>query len=1591
MTDIWTPEDLSADELKQWFLDQGKAYGDGLIEGAPYLEDIRSGLGSVRAPRSGRAYQFDGVDDYVSHPSGYPLQGNNGHATIFTRVLVPAGTLAYTMFVASDAPGTIELRMRDNGKAEFYTLPDAFGKNASLASTMLINDGEWHDLAVTIDATNDEINLYVDGVLEANTTCDYAMPITTSGLFLGARIGEQYFSPFHMQSVMMFDKVKSLPEIASLRDNTDTDGLVLRYNVNEEDGLTCYDSSGNGNHGTITNATLKNFHVAGIKGFGNPANVDGYSVGAFFNGTSSGIRCFVSDFATTDDAGSIRFKFSTTSSGGPHEVFASTSDLAYPYAAVDLYQGRVRYSIRSTSQSTPQTIIETTAKFDDGINHEVIIASDGASYSISVDGQEQTLNVVAGLNDGMWFADLQEPTTKVTAGVLSRDSDTSYFIGTISDLSIENEWQYKHLEWGLHGDANDTSGNGHNGTATDVGWTIIPADASAPTKDVLGGDLTYTGKAPNPVRVNVPNADLGGASYRIQTAAKYLDKAAGEPWTICMWCYAGTTNSRTFCSLEGENSYSINGNTVTVVCWIGGWRTFNLYTPYPIDRGFHLAITCDGQNGTCYIDGEIAAEVMTNFDTVTVQFDCIGRDGYAGVTAQDFRVYDADKTQEEIKAIIAGDAVTDDLAGHWPLQEGAGNTVADIGPNANHGTILDSTIANVWASKGNVARDQGIEQGGRHVGWFGGNSETPSVHGSTILEPGTASLSVTATISTQRTSGVGIATNSGLGHLSGNNLYDGLQLLQTDSFLSASFRVTSSSDQGFTTANYPLTSGVEYHCTAVADAVANELRLYVDGVLHDTVDLSSIDGWNLVLVNGPWIGDREAGGSVEHWLGTIRDVKYYLHSVTDQEASDLFNNGTDPVEPVQSEPLNGTVLDGTATNVTYPFQPGLITDNAGKLNSQHSELVMDPWGSPELEELQLPATSVMGDQLLGDDPTDCKWRSGDAAVETVLKLDGPTGGSYLTDPYISRGEFTDSPVDETEGIELENDVDTVIKIRALIEDAPDLRMFFTLAKSNASYLTVHRSQDGNIAIEGRESTSGSYYFCTTPQDPYLGRWVDIEGRRFQSAGQSRFELLIDGELKSTEPFPDTDNFAGRIYQPRIGQSYTNNGLTYKAIVSKVEFSHGARQFVWDMNEGSGITIADSGQSGLDLTIYNGDGREWSEALISFTTDGGDDRFFNVYPALVDQDLDSAIAYIGQGEEDPPTAIGDSVLHLTTVGPDFTGADVITYQWWQSTEKAPGAGTELPIAGATEETYRPTGDKLNYWIYRIATATNENGDTVVESDRTMWSSVVTGDLPAAVDVRFGVLYGENDAISGSLDLPSVNDVRLDTVFDNLSKTGTVRLPVVADVRTGKAFDSNDSKTGTIVLPAVVDVRKSTTYDAPTQELTGLLDLPSENYVRDGVQFDSLTKTGNSVLPTVAQVLELIGFGSNGTEFVGVLDPTTYGLPGEDDVRLGVIYGDSNQFTGSVREPTEERVQLGYQYGANDSLTGQLDADGGGYPSENDVRDGTVFGAGSELVGNYVPAEESVVKAGYSFGSNGTEYVGTYVIDSTIDDPSEWIGK
>ncbi len=141
------------------------------------------------------------------------------------------------------------------------------------------------------------------------------------------------------------------------------------------------------------------------------------------------------------------------------------------------------------------------------------------------------------------------------------------------------------------------------------------------------------------------------------------------------------------------------------------------------------------------------------------------------------------------------------------------------------------------------------------------------------------------------------------------------------------------------------------------------------------------------------------------------------------------------------------------------------------------------------------------------------------------------------------------------------------------------------------------------------------------------------------------------------------------------------------------------------------------------------------------------------------------------------------------------------------------------------------------------------------------------------------------------------------------------------------------------------------------------------------------------PPVADVVDGVVFGDS-SQYTGTLDiDVAANSPDVSKVRLGVTYGSTNQFTGTSVMPVISTVLDGIGFGALGSeYVGTLEVTGSPtpiYPSVENVMVGVEFGNVGDIpmVGVYEKADPSVVKLDETYGAFGTQYYGDYECPDT----------
>ncbi|MEO9482732.1 MAG: LamG-like jellyroll fold domain-containing protein [Ekhidna sp.] len=204
---------------------------------------------------SNYALDFDGLDDHVqvSSPIGFPIGSaprtlefwfkSNVDVTSDTdHGIVQYGTGAndqmFGLITTSNAPGKLYF----------------FGFNNDVAGVTDLVQDQWYHAAVTYDGS--DINLYLDGNLEASNTAALNTVMDVNGLTIGRRPDNGNQWDGQIDEVRLWDHARSQTEIQNNMNNTlfgSEGGLVAYYPMSDGTGSTTVADLVGGPDGTLTN------------------------------------------------------------------------------------------------------------------------------------------------------------------------------------------------------------------------------------------------------------------------------------------------------------------------------------------------------------------------------------------------------------------------------------------------------------------------------------------------------------------------------------------------------------------------------------------------------------------------------------------------------------------------------------------------------------------------------------------------------------------------------------------------------------------------------------------------------------------------------------------------------------------------------------------------------------------------------------------------------------------------------------------------------------------------------------------------------------------------------------------------------------------------------------------------------------------------------------------------------------------------------------------------------------------------------------------------------------------------------------------
>ncbi len=231
-------------------------------------------------------------------------------------------------------------------------------------------------------------------------------------------------------------------------------------------------------------------------------------------------------------------------------------------------------------------------------------------------------------------------------------------------------------------------------------------------------------------------------------------------------------------------------------------------------------------------------------------------------------------------------------------------------------------------------------------------------------------------------------------------------------------------------------------------------------------------------------------------------------------------------------------------------------------------------------------------------------------------------------------------------------------------------------------------------------------------------------------------------------------------------------------------------------------------------------------------------------------------------------------------------------------------------------------------------------------------------------NFNESYGASPLMSSSpflsITFGDPDYAKLDTSNSDAIAYCIGKSVLVPDIDVGVYQTASGGGGGVYPDPDFVESSQPT-YGPTGVEHTPNYIAPSDADVRDGETFGpNNTDIGRLELPTASQVLNGIGFGTDGTEFTGNVV-----LPTASQVLDAITFGPLSSLTGNIVLPSINTVTNGTTFGPSSSLTGNVVL-----PTASQVLDGVSFGSLSSISGNVILPLISQVLNGIAYGPLGS---------------------
>ncbi len=371
----------------------------------------------VAGRSSGRALQFNGVDSYVQISRS--IGAGAGFAmTCWMNTTSPGNSGGVWFVGAGLVDGDVNGLANDfgvsllNGKVAF----GVGNPDTTLQSTVTVNDGQWHHVAVTRNGLDGAMAIYLDGVLNTNMLGPVGARMASLFLRLGS-IATGFAGKYYSGALADVRLYNGWLDTNAITQLITAPALLAQLKFDESSGSTAADTTGHGWNGTLMN---------------NPAWVPGHNGNAVnLNGTSQYVSLPTNVVCTLNDFSITAWVYLNASAMWNRVFDFGTGTTAYMTLIPQSSAGTLRYTITTTGNGNEQQINAPSALPVGGWHHVAVTQNAGVGI-LYLDGAAMATNSAMTLTPSLIGS-----TTQNWIGRSEWSADP-YLNGRVDDFRIYN-------------------------------------------------------------------------------------------------------------------------------------------------------------------------------------------------------------------------------------------------------------------------------------------------------------------------------------------------------------------------------------------------------------------------------------------------------------------------------------------------------------------------------------------------------------------------------------------------------------------------------------------------------------------------------------------------------------------------------------------------------------------------------------------------------------------------------------------------------------------------------------------------------------------------------------------------------------------------------------------------------------------------------------------------------------------------------------------------------------------------------------------------------------------------------------------------